>query len=114
MSGLVGGDKIRLVLTTCPDATTAEEIARELVEERLAACGNVVPGLTSIYRWKGAIERADEWLLLLKTTSDRLEALAARMRELHPYDVPEILTIEIARGDADYVRWVVEETHGHL
>ena len=114
MSELVDGSGVRLVLTTCPDEATAEGIAGALVEERLAACGNVIPGLTSIYRWKGAVERADEWLLMLKTSAPRVEPLAARLKELHPYDVPEILILDVARGDSAYLRWVVAETQAGL
>lgn len=113
MSGsLSDGSAVRLVLTTCPDASTAGAIARALVDERLAACGNVVPTLTSIYRWQGAIEEAGECLLLLKAPREGVEALAVRLVELHPYDVPEILELAIERGASSYLRWVVEETQG--
>ena len=114
MSGLVGGNGVRLVLTTCPDEATAETISQTLVEEGLAACGNIVSGLTSIYRWKGAVERADEWLVLLKTSAARLESLASRLRELHPYEVPELLVLDVALGDSDYLGWVVAETQAGL
>ncbi len=109
---LESGTPVRLVLTTCPDAEVARRIARALVEERLAACGNVVSGVTSIYRWKGAIEEAGEWLLLLKAPAAQVEALAARLTALHPYEVPEILVLEIERGAGAYLRWIVEETTG--
>ena len=108
--GLVAGGEVRLVLTTCPDEATARAICRTLVEERLAACGNLVPGVRSIYRWKGAIEEAGEVLVLLKIPADGVPAAAARLRELHPYEVPEVLVLEIERGAPDYLRWVVEET----
>lgn len=109
---LESGAAVRLVLTTCPDEPTALAIARGLVEERLAACGNVVPGLTSIYRWAGAIEEAGECLLLLKAPAEGVASLARRLRELHPYDVPEMLVLGIESGAPDYLRWVVEETQG--
>lgn len=102
--------EVTLVLTTCPDADTARTITRTLVEERLIACGNVVPGLTSIYRWRGEIETAAECLVLMKTRSDRVEPLARRLAELHPYEVPEMLAVPVARGAPDYLRWVVEES----
>ena len=108
--GLVAGAAARLILTTCPDEQTARSIARALVEERLAACGNVVPGVLSIYRWKGAIEEAGETLLLLKVPAAGAAAAAARLRTLHPYEVPEILVLAIDRGAPDYLRWVVDET----
>lgn len=109
---LESGASVRLVLTTCPDEEVAVRIARALVEERLAACGNVVSGVTSVYRWQGAITEAGEWLLLLKAPAARVEALAARLEELHPYDVPEILVLEIERGAGAYLQWVLEETAG--
>ncbi|MDX1624073.1 MAG: divalent-cation tolerance protein CutA [Gemmatimonadota bacterium] len=110
--GLHAGDPVRLVLTTCPDEAVARSLALALVEERLAACGNVVPGIASIYRWKGSIETEGEALLLLKTTAGRVPALSERLGELHPYDVPELLELEVERGATAYLRWVVEETGG--
>ena len=107
---LVAGGEVRLVLTTCPDEATARAISRALVEERLAACGNVVPNVTSIYRWKGAIEEAGEVLLLLKIPADGVPSAAVRLRELHPYELPEVLVLEIEAGSAEYLRWVVQET----
>lgn len=101
---------VRVVLTTCPDPATADRIARTLVQERLAACGNVVPGVTSIYRWEGRIETAGECLLILKTRAERLAALAARLDEIHPYDVPEVLALPVEAGATAYLRWVREET----
>lgn len=110
MTGLESGDAVALVLTTCPDDATAGRIARTLVEERLAACGNVVPGVTSVYRWQGAVETTGECLLLLKTRRDRVERLARRLTEIHPYDVPEVLAMAVDRGAPEYLRWVVEQT----
>ncbi len=112
MNMLAPGAGAVLVYTTCPDENTARVIARTLVEERLAACGNILPGVTSIYRWQGKIETAGECLVLLKTRSERLEALAARLQHLHPYDVPELLAVPVDRGAPEYLRWVVEETEG--
>ena len=111
-AALEPGGEVRLVFTTCPDEATARRIARTLVEERLAACGNVVPGLASIYRWRGAIEEAGECLLLLKAPTEGLGALARRLETLHPYEVPEILVLEVERGAGAYLRWVLEETRG--
>lgn len=99
-----------LALSTCPDETTARDLARSLVEERLVACVNVVPGLTSVYRWEGAIETASECLLILKTQAERLDTLASRLAELHPYDVPEFLAFPAERGSTPYLNWVLEET----
>jgi len=95
---------------TCPEVYTAERIATALVEERLAACVNIVPGLRSIYRWEGAIEATDEVLLLIKTLPDRYPALQDRLRELHPYELPELLAVTSAFGLPDYLRWVADET----
>ena len=98
-----------LVLTTFPiDPDEANVFARMLVEERLAACVNVHSPVTSIYRWEGAIEEAVERQLTIKTTTARVEALKARIKELHPYDVPEILVVRIADGGDEYLRWVGE------
>lgn len=100
----------RIVFCTCPGAEIAERIARTLVEERLAACVNAIGGLVSTYRWKDAIEVDDEVLLLIKTTSGRLDALQARLIELHPYEVPELLAIEPVAGSAPYLAWLERET----
>jgi periplasmic divalent cation tolerance protein len=100
----------RLVLCTCPDAETARTIAERLVEDRLAACASLVPGLTSIYRWEGEIQRDSEVLLLIKTTMARLDGLMAAVRRLHPYRVPEIIALPIAAGLPDYLGWVTSCT----
>lgn len=110
MTPLEPGGEVRLVFVTCPDRVTAERIARALVEERLAACGNVLPDLVSIYRWEGAVETDAECLLLLKTRDGLLDPLSDRLHALHPYDVPELLAVEVERGAPAYLRWVVEET----
>jgi periplasmic divalent cation tolerance protein len=99
-----------VVLVTAPTADRAAEIARAVVEERLAACGNVVPGLRSIYRWEGKIEDEAEALLVLKTTRDRFEALRARILALHPYQVPEVIALPVEAGSAPYLAWVFAET----
>ncbi|HUP00512.1 MAG TPA: divalent-cation tolerance protein CutA [Gemmatimonadota bacterium] len=109
-AALAPGAGAWLVMTTCPDEETAHGIARTLVEERLAACGNVVPGVTSIYRWQGEIETAAECVVLFKTQAERLEALAHRLEELHPYEVPEFLAFPVERGLPAYLAWVAAET----
>lgn len=98
-----------LCFCTCPDADTANRIADTLVAERLAACVNLVPGLRSVYRWRGAIESADEVLLLVKTTRERLAALTARIGALHPHELPEVIAVEVAGGLAAYLDWVAEQ-----
>lgn len=101
---------VHLVLSTCPDAATAQRLARTLVDERLAACASVLPGVVSTYRWQGRVEQATEVQLLVKTTADRREAVIARLAELHPYELPEILAVETAAGLPAYLDWVVAET----
>jgi len=93
---------------TCPDTDTAQRIADALVEERLAACVNVVPGVRSIYRWKGAIECSDEVLLLVKTVAAQLDAVGARIAALHPHELPEVIAVEASGGLSAYLDWVAE------
>jgi periplasmic divalent cation tolerance protein len=97
------------VSTTLPSEAAAQQVAAKLVEERLAACAQVVGPVSSTYRWKGTIEQAAEWYCNLKTTKTRLAALTRRIRELHPYEMPEIVAIRIQDGDADYLRWIEGE-----
>ncbi len=99
-----------LVLTNLPDRAAAVKLARELVESRLAACVNVLAGCTSVYRWNGAIEEANEVPLLIKTRAARYDELEAAIRSLHPYEVPEVIAVPLARGLADYLEWVAEQT----
>jgi periplasmic divalent cation tolerance protein len=99
-----------VVLVTCPTPERAAEIARALVEERLAACGNVVPGLRSIYRWEGKVQDDAEALLVLKTTRARFEALRERVLALHPYEVPEVIALSVEAGSAPYLAWIAAET----
>lgn len=100
----------RVVLTTAPDPGAAASLARALVEERLAACANVLPGVRSVYWWEGEIEDAEEVLVVLKTTGDRLEAMLRRAAVLHPYDVPELLALPVDAGHPPYLDWVRRET----
>ena len=99
-----------VVLVTTPSPERAAEIARALVEERLAACGNVVPGLRSIYRWEGKVQDDAEALLVLKTTRARFEALRDRVLALHPYEVPEVIALPVEAGSAPYLAWIAAET----
>ena len=96
------------VTTTLPEHAAADRLAATLVEERWAACAQVVGPVESTYRWQGQVERATEWYCHLKTTAARAPGLAARLRELHPYDTPEIVAVAIVDGDPDYLRWIVE------
>jgi periplasmic divalent cation tolerance protein len=96
----------RVVLVTLPDEAAAEDLVGRLVDERVVACGNVIPGLTSIYWWQGAVERAREVLVIFKTTPAGAERLIRRVPELHPYDVPEVLVLPVEAGNAPYLEWV--------
>ena len=98
-----------LVLCTCPDGESARRIAGVLVEERLAACVNCLPGLTSVYRWKGEVHQDQETLLLIKTRRERFEAMRGRLVELHPYDVPEVIALDVTHGHRPYLEWLCRE-----
>jgi periplasmic divalent cation tolerance protein len=97
-------DKI-VVLSTASTAAEAEAIARRLVEERLAACVNVVTGVRSFYRWKGKIEKSPEWLLVIKSSRGRFEELRAALEKLHSYDVPEVIALPVVEGTKNYLHW---------
>lgn len=97
-----------IALSTFADADTAREAARTLVEERLAACANIVPQVESIYRWQGRIESSAEVLVIFKTTRERYPAFEQRLRALHPYEVPEIVALDIAAGLPAYLSWIAD------
>jgi periplasmic divalent cation tolerance protein len=98
----------RQVTTTLPDRETAHRIGRRLVEERLVACAQVVGPVSSVYWWQGDVESAAEWYCHLKTMASRVETVIARIRELHPYDTPEIVAVPVTEADAAYLRWIAE------
>jgi len=99
-----------IVFCTCPDEACAERIATALVEERLAACVNRVAGVVSTYRWDGKVRHDDEILLLIKTTSERFDAVRERIVALHPYELPEVIAVDVARGLPAYLDWIARET----
>ncbi len=99
-----------LVIVTAPDRPTAEALAGKLLEKRLAACVNIVPGLHSLYWWQGEIESAEEVLMLVKARRRDVAALTEAVRASHPYDVPEVIALEIAGGSSAYLDWVEAET----
>ena len=101
-------DKI-VVLSTASTAAEAETIARRLVDERLAACVNVVTGVRSFYRWKGKIEKSPEWLLVIKSSRGRFEKLRAALEKLHSYDVPEVIALPVVEGTKNYLHWMEGE-----
>ena len=96
----------QIVFCTCPDKDTAEKIASLLVENKVAACVNIVPNITSIYRWQGQLERAEEVLLLIKARQDTYSALESLIKKHHPYQLPEIIAVAIERGLPDYLNWI--------
>ncbi|MGH9384060.1 MAG: divalent-cation tolerance protein CutA [Vicinamibacterales bacterium] len=97
-----------VVLTTLPLDSDAGALAESLVGERLAACVNILPPMESIYRWKGGVEKGSERQLVIKTTANRVAALQQRLRELHPYDVPEMLVLPVSTGSDAYLAWLRE------
>lgn len=101
---------ILIVYCTCPDAASAQSIARALVEERLAACVNCVPGVVSTYRWQGRVQVDNEVQLAIKTVRERYPALQARLLELHPYELPQIVAVDSSAGLDPYLSWVAEAT----
>ena len=99
-----------LVLCTCPGNTVAAEISTSLIDQRLAACVNRVPGVKSWYRWEGHLEQDDEVLLLIKTTRARFAEVETAIRRLHPYELPEVIGVTISAGSEAYLKWVTEST----
>ncbi len=98
----------RIVLTTTGSADEAKKIAHTLVERRLAACVNLVGPIDSVYRWKGAVESAPEWLLVIKTSVTQFERVRDAIRELHSYELPECIAVAIEAGSAEYLEWIGE------
>ena len=104
-------DKI-VVLTTCAVESDAERMARALIDGRLAACVNVVPGVRSFYHWKGETQSSQEYLLIVKTSRDLFGALRAEMEKLHPYELPELLALPVVAGSEDYLGWLQSNLRG--
>jgi periplasmic divalent cation tolerance protein len=103
---------VMFVYVTAADVEEARKIGRLVVEEQLAACANILPGATSIFRWQGKVEEASEALLILKTTEQKLEQLIERAKSLHSYDCPCIEALPVVEGNRDFLEWVVRETGG--
>jgi periplasmic divalent cation tolerance protein len=99
-----------VIMSTTPDQQTASKIAEALVEGKFAACVQVIPAITSFYRWKGKLEESGESLLLAKTSRERAEELIDKIERMHPYEVPEVIVLEAVGGAAKYLKWVQEET----
>ncbi|HEX2204077.1 MAG TPA: divalent-cation tolerance protein CutA [Longimicrobium sp.] len=100
---------LSIVWMTAPDAATAERIVRALVDERLIACANLLPGVTSVYRWEGAVHAEPEVLVIMKTRRDRLAPLFERAAALHPYQVPELVAAPLEAGLPAYCAWMADE-----
>lgn len=107
-------DNVLLVLTNCPDAELARRLAVHLVEQRLAACVSQLAPVQSTYRWQGAVESATEVPLFIKCTRERYPLVEQAIRDLHPYEVPEIIAVPLATGFAPYLRWIADETQPPL
>ena len=101
-------EEILLALSTFPDAEIARRISNQLVDERFAACANILPPVESVYRWKEKIESGNETLVFFKVSEDRQSAFQDKLRSLHPYDVPEIIFLEVGSGLPEYLQWVNE------
>ncbi len=99
---------LRVLFTTAPDAEAAHRIARALVDARLAACVSVLAPATSVYRWQGTVETAQEWPLMIKAAAARLPALKAALVQLHPYDVPELIALPVVDGLPAYIAWALD------
>ena len=101
-----------VVLITAGSQEDADRIANVLVAEMLAACVNILPGVTSVYRWEGEVQRDQEWLLVVKTTREVLDDLVRRVQAIHSYDLPEIIALPVVGGSKGYLRWIDGEVHG--
>ncbi len=101
-----------VVLSNCGSEEEARRVARALVEARVAACVNIVPGIQSVYHWQGAIQEDSEWMLVIKSTRPMFDSLAAELRKIHSYQVPEVLAIPVIAGDQNYLDWMDREISG--
>jgi len=98
----------QVVLCTCPNSQKAKEIAKSLVHKKYAACVNIIPNVTSVYRWQDNIECDDEIQLVIKTTKDKFNTVCDEIKRLHPYDTPEVIAMNIQQGDEAYLNWITE------
>ncbi len=103
-------DDVLLVYSTTPNFETAEKIAQELVGKKLAACVSMIPGVQSVYHWQGNVEKATEICLMIKTTRHRFSALSEALMALHPYEVPELIAVDVTAGLPSYLQWVKDES----
>lgn len=103
---------IRLVYATFPSPDEAERIGRTLVDTQLAACVNILPGMTSIYRWQGTVETGQEVVMIVKTTTTRADRVVAEIKRLHPYQMPAIVIVPVCGGNSDFLGWIATATNG--
>ena len=96
----------QIIFCTCPDQKSAEDIAGRLINQKIAACVNIVPGITSVYEWQGKVETSQEHLLLIKSHIDKYEAIESIVTSHHPYELPEIIAVPIERGLPEYLQWI--------
>jgi periplasmic divalent cation tolerance protein len=101
-------EQILIAFCTFPDPNTARKVVNEIIDLRLAACGNILPPIHSIYRWKGKLESSEETLVIFKLEAERYGDFEAKLRALHPYEVPEIISVKVDSGLPEYLRWVAE------
>ncbi len=107
-AGMATGTEHCVVYCTAPDSETARQLADLLVESQLAACVSILPGITSVYKWQGQVESSTEQLLMIKTRSDRFDALSQTIQQHHPYELPEIIAVPVKQGLTGYLRWIDE------
>ena len=96
----------QIILCTCPDQKTAGYIAGQMIEHHLAACVNIAPGITSVYQWQGKIESAQEHLLIIKSHANQYQAIETKIKQVHPYELPEIIAVPIEHGLPEYLQWI--------
>jgi len=96
----------QIIFCTCPDQQTAKQIAESLIRDKSAACVNIIPGITSVYQWQGKIESAQEHLLLIKSRVEKYSTIESKIKQIHPYELPEIIAVPIERGLPEYLQWI--------
>ena len=104
-------EPVVLVYGTCPDMGCAAQIANVLIDARLAACVNMIPGMVSVYRWQGEVARDDEVVIIVKTRQDLAESVVGKIKSNHPYDTPSVMVLPVTAGNPDFFSWVAEETN---
>lgn len=104
------GDKLVMIYSTFPDTATATQVGKELVEHELAACVNIIPQMTSVYRWEGKLNCDDETVMLIKTRASLASRVVSEVEARHPYETPAVLVLGVAGGSQGYISWLLEQT----